>query len=72
MNAGTKVSEYYCNQTTGDNQLYALVNRSGGFWLVNVASGLCLDVDGVRTGGDNARLTLYYCSDNDDHHWTIP
>ncbi|MFI1172838.1 RICIN domain-containing protein [Streptomyces melanogenes] len=72
VNAGTKVSEYYCNQTTGDNQLYGRVDRSDGFWLVNLASGLCLDVDGVRTGGDNARLTLYYCSDNDDHHWTIP
>ncbi|GGU93152.1 hypothetical protein GCM10010260_29990 [Streptomyces filipinensis] len=72
VNAGTKVSEFYCNQTTGDNQLYAQVARSDGFWLVNLASGLCLDVDGVRTGGDNARLTLYYCSDNDDHHWTIP
>ncbi|MEU6557452.1 hypothetical protein ABZ915_45665 [Streptomyces sp. NPDC046915] len=46
--------------------------RGDGFWLVKLASGLCLDVDGVRTGGDNARLTLYYCSDNDDHHWTIP
>ncbi|MFI6056038.1 RICIN domain-containing protein [Streptomyces violascens] len=73
VNAGTKVSEYYCNETTGDNQLYGQVARSdGSFWLVNLASGLCLDVDGVRTGGDNARLTLYYCSGNDDHHWTIP
>lgn len=73
VSAGTKVSEYYCNETTGDNQIYGQVLRSdGSFWLVNLASGLCLDVDGVRTGGDNARLTLYYCSDNDDHHWTIP
>ncbi|MFK8906144.1 RICIN domain-containing protein [Streptomyces sp. YS-3] len=72
VGAGTKVSEFYCNQTTGDNQLYGRVDRSDGFWLVNLASGLCLDVDGVRTGGNNARLTLFYCSDNDDHHWTIP
>ncbi|MFD9797143.1 RICIN domain-containing protein [Streptomyces sp. NPDC059070] len=73
VSAGTKVSEFYCNQTTGDNQIYGQVPRSdGSFWLVNLASGLCLDVDGVRTGGNDARLTLYYCSDNDDHHWTIP
>ncbi|MCX5409820.1 RICIN domain-containing protein [Streptomyces sp. NBC_00335] len=69
--AGAKVSEYWC-RPSGDNQLYWLSTRPDGHnWLVNYVSGLCLDVDGVRTGGNDARLTLYYCSDTDDHHWQL-
>ncbi|GAA2791983.1 hypothetical protein GCM10010505_19400 [Kitasatospora aburaviensis] len=68
---GALVSEYTCDGTAADNQLFERVPRpTGGAWIVNVKSGLCLDVDGVRTGGDGARLTLYACSDSDDHTWT--
>lgn len=67
---GTKVSEYYCNGTTSDNQLYYSVPiQTGVYEIKNVASGLCLDVAGFRTGGNDARLTLYYCNINDDHLW---
>ncbi|MFJ8043504.1 RICIN domain-containing protein [Kitasatospora sp. NPDC096147] len=70
--AGTRVSEYVCDGSGLDNQQFRLVARStGGSWIVNVASGLCLDVDGVRTGGNDARLTLYPCSDADDHAWEL-
>jgi hypothetical protein len=72
VDAGTPVSEYYCDYSTNDNQLYWLSQRSDGhYWIVNRASGLCLDVAGVATGGNDARITLYYCSDNDDHHWIL-
>jgi hypothetical protein len=70
VSAGTKVSEFTCNGTFGDNQLFRLVERpSGWYWFVNYASGLCLDVDGFRSTANDARLTLFVCSDNDDHTW---
>ncbi|MFJ3791275.1 RICIN domain-containing protein [Kitasatospora sp. NPDC090091] len=72
VEAGAKVSEYTCDGTANDNQQFWLLPRGGGgSWIVNLKSGLCLDVDGVRTGGNDARLTLYYCSDNDDHSWKL-
>lgn len=48
------------------------------YWLRNfywngsgyVESGLCLEVPGPATGGDNVQLAVYYCSDGDDHDWT--
>ncbi|TYC66581.1 hypothetical protein EH183_42080 [Streptomyces sp. CB01881] len=53
------VNEYTCNGTSADNQQFWLLPRgNGGSWVVNLKSGLCLDVDGVRTGGNDARLTL--------------
>jgi ricin-type beta-trefoil lectin protein len=69
---GTEVAEFRC-RTTQDNQLFFLVHRPGtdAVWIVNLASSLCLDVDGFGTGGDDARLTLWYCSDEDDHHWRL-
>ncbi|MCB5170428.1 RICIN domain-containing protein [Streptomyces bambusae] len=70
--AGAKVSQYTCVGTSADNQLFTLTPRPDGtFWIVNVKSGLCLDVDGIRTGGNDARLTLYHCSDQDDHNWKL-
>ena len=70
--AGTVVSEFKC-RATQDNQMFSLVRRPGtdAVWIVNLASSLCLDVDGFGTGGDDARLTLWYCSDTDDHHWRL-
>jgi hypothetical protein len=69
---GTEVSEFKCRKTQ-DNQLFFLYRRPGteAVWIVNLASSLCLDVDGFGTGGDDARLTLWYCSDTDDHHWLL-
>ncbi|WP_117208518.1 RICIN domain-containing protein [Allorhizocola rhizosphaerae] len=72
VGSGTLVSEYHCDYSTADNQLYYLeVRPSGYYWIRNVASDgdLCLDVAGFGTGGNDARLTLYTCSDTDDHLW---
>jgi hypothetical protein len=69
---GTPVSEYPCDFTFNDNQLFYLSLRPDGhYWIVNWWSSLCLDVAGFATGGNDARLTLYTCSDSDDHHWII-
>jgi hypothetical protein len=41
---------------------------------VNVKSGLCLDVSGFEDEERNREgqvLTMYTCSPNDDHIWTI-
>lgn len=69
--AGSLVSEFYC--LDDDNQYFWLSSRPDGHdWFVNYKSNLCLDVSGVGgSGGANARLTLFPCSDSDDHHWTI-
>jgi hypothetical protein len=72
--AGTKVSEFHCNGTTADNQLWYLDKRSTGkFWIRNHASGnRCLDVDGFNgVGGRDARLTIFDCSPSDDHLWSF-
>lgn len=67
--ATTLVTEYTCKGPT-DNQYWYTVPRAGGAWVVNLKSKLCLDVAGSHAGND-ARLTLYHCSDTDDHRWTF-
>jgi hypothetical protein len=68
---GTKVTEFEC-RAVQDNQLFFLMRRpGGGLWIVNLASSLCLDVDGFGDGGNDAALTLWHCSDTDDHHWEL-
>ncbi len=72
--AGTPISEYPCARVPGnDNQLFYAERTvvRGAFKFVHVQTGLCLDVAGVRTGGDDARLTLWHCSDADDHVWAL-
>ncbi|MDR7277181.1 serine/threonine protein kinase [Catenuloplanes atrovinosus] len=59
-----------------DNQDYRLEPRltSGGrqyYWLVNAASGLCLDVYGKGDGGSATPLTLVTRVSGDDHEWAL-
>ncbi len=72
---GTPVSEYACAADVDeDNQLFYAAPSTvrGTFKLVHVKSdNLCLDVAGFGTGGDDARLTLWHCSDVDDHQWAL-
>lgn len=70
---GTPVSLYDC-RPQNDNQLFvALPTKLSG--VVKFAhaldQNLCLDVAGFATGGNDARLTLWTCSDTDDHHWLL-
>lgn len=69
----THISEFKCDGTTGDNQLWWLAKQPDGYyWIRNYASdNACLDVSGFSTGGDNTPLTIYSCSDTDDQEWTI-
>ncbi|MFJ9950844.1 hypothetical protein [Kitasatospora sp. NPDC091207] len=69
--AGSEVGEDTCNGTSGDNQqLWLLPRGGGGSWVVSLKSGPRLDVDGVRTGGSDARRTLY-CGSDDDRSWKL-
>ncbi|MFG1610031.1 RICIN domain-containing protein [Actinoplanes sp. NPDC049265] len=59
-----------------DNQYFRLepTFKAGGFqyyWLVNSASGLCVDVPGVRDPTVTLRLELWHCVHNDDQDWTM-
>ncbi|MGW3957784.1 RICIN domain-containing protein, partial [Streptomyces sp. NPDC004752] len=71
---GTPVSEYYCDATTADNQLWWLAPQSDGtYWIRNLASNLCLGVQGGAAGGENARLQVVRCVDapTSAQHWTL-
>ncbi len=67
---GTLVSEYTCAGSTDNQYFYKVPRAVGGSWLVNTKSTKCLDVAGTAAGND-ARLTLYTCSDTNDHRWTL-
>jgi hypothetical protein len=69
----TPLTEYTCDGTTADNQLWWLdKQQSGAYWIRNFASdNKCLNVEGFSTGGDKTRLTLYHCSNTDDQEWEI-
>jgi Trypsin/Ricin-type beta-trefoil lectin domain len=68
MPPGTGIVEYYCAGAE-DNQYFRMVPRTGGAWLVNDHSGLCLDVSGAASHANDLPLTYYTCSDHDDHIW---
>lgn len=67
------ITEYTCDGTTADNQLWWLDKQhSGAYWIRNFASdNKCLDVAGFSTGGNETNLTLYDCSTSDDQEWLI-
>ncbi|MET8942928.1 RICIN domain-containing protein [Streptomyces sp. NPDC004542] len=67
------ITEFTCDGTTADNQLWWLdKQQSGAYWIRNFASNnKCLDVAGYSTGGNDANLTLFDCSNTDDQEWRI-
>ncbi|MEU9469149.1 RICIN domain-containing protein [Streptomyces avermitilis] len=71
--AQTAVSEFPCNGTTADNQLWWLDKQDDGhYWIRNYSSNhLCLDVAGFSTGGNDTPLTIYHCSRTDDQEWDL-
>jgi hypothetical protein len=71
--ATTLVSEYTCDYSYLDNQLFWMEFTSSGYiWIRHYATGFCLDVAGLSgSGGNDARLTLYPCDWLDDHEWSL-
>lgn len=69
--AGTKVTEYHC-RPAADNQLWWLDPRSGGYWIRNVASNLCMSVAGGSSAGNDARLQVARCgSGTGEQRWSV-
>ncbi|MGW7381092.1 RICIN domain-containing protein [Streptomyces sp. NPDC054794] len=70
--AGTALSTYGCNGTTGDNQLWWLdAQDRDTYWIRNYSSNsACLDMAGSG-GGDPARLVIHECADGEAQRWQI-
>ncbi|GAA2288773.1 hypothetical protein GCM10010415_70200 [Streptomyces atrovirens] len=69
--AGTKVTEYHC-RPAADNQLWWLDPRSGGYWIRNAASNLCMSVVGGSSAGNDARLQVARCgSGTGEQRWSV-
>ncbi|MBQ0954148.1 RICIN domain-containing protein [Streptomyces sp. RK76] len=68
---GTKVTEYPCNGTTADNQLWWLDQQPDGkFWIRNVASdNQCLD--SYSAGATTRDLIIWPCApeSRNNHEW---
>ncbi|WP_267717376.1 RICIN domain-containing protein [Streptomyces sp. CoH17] len=71
--ATTPVTEYHCDGTDKDNQLWWFQKRPNGtYWIRNQKSGdQCLDVARKDRSTPQANITLYGCSDLDDHQWSF-
>jgi hypothetical protein len=68
--AGTKVTEYYCRPTKGDNQLWYRTHTRGHLYRIrNYAShGLCLGVTG-RSHATDKQLEIHKCGSGDEWSW---
>ncbi|MGP3925291.1 RICIN domain-containing protein [Streptomyces sp. 8N616] len=71
--ATSPVTEYHCDGTDNDNQLWWFDERSNGtYWIRNhKSSNLCLDVRSDRKPSAGAPLTIFPCNDADDHQWSM-
>ncbi|GAQ67850.1 ricin-type beta-trefoil lectin domain protein [Streptomyces scabiei] len=69
----TKITEFTCDGTTSDNQLWWLdPQQSGGYWIRNAASeNKCLEIAGNEDTRDEVTLMLFHCTVTDDQEWQI-
>ncbi|MFJ6076663.1 RICIN domain-containing protein, partial [Streptomyces sp. NPDC093065] len=69
---GTPVSEFHCDGTMADNQLWWVDKQeSGDYWIRNYASNnKCLNVKG-QNGPTLTRLNIADCTNTDDQEWKI-
>ncbi|WP_328544203.1 RICIN domain-containing protein [Streptomyces europaeiscabiei] len=69
----TKITEFTCDGTTSDNQLWWLdPQQSGGYWIRNFASkNRCLEIAGNEDTRDEVTLMLFHCTVTDDQEWQI-
>lgn len=71
---GQAVTEFHCDGTTKDNQLWWLEKRGDKtFWIRNYASNQqCLAVKSARGSGDpSAPLAIGPCRSNANHEWVL-
>ncbi len=69
----TKITEFTCDGTTSDNQLWWLAKQeSGGYWIRNAKSdNKCLEVAGNDDVREEVTLMLFNCTVTDDQEWQI-
>ena len=69
----TKITEFTCDGTTSDNQLWWLAKQeSGGYWIRNAKSdNKCLEVAGNDDVREEVTLMLFNCTTTDDQEWQI-
>ncbi len=67
------VSEFTCDGTTADNQLWWIDEQGDGvYWIRNYASNnKCLDVGGNSPTAEDVRLMLFDCTNTDDQEWNV-
>ncbi|WBB58504.1 RICIN domain-containing protein [Streptomyces sp. WMMC500] len=70
---GWSIQVYDCLDSAKDNQRWWLHRRPNGtYWIRNQKSGdMCLDVARKSKKDPHAKVTLYGCSDLDDHQWNF-
>ncbi|WP_326798157.1 RICIN domain-containing protein [Streptomyces sp. NBC_01808] len=70
---GVVMDVYDCRESAEDNQRWWLHRRANGtYWIRNQKSGdMCLDVARTSKEEPHAKVTLYGCSDLDDHQWNF-
>jgi len=72
--AETRLMENVC--LDDDNQYWRLqrtitANGFQYYWLINTASGFCLDVPGDAAAGNETQLQLYPCQLGNDQDWAL-
>ncbi|MGK3945058.1 RICIN domain-containing protein [Streptomyces sp. RP5T] len=67
------VGLFNCDPSDRDNQLWQLEKRPNGtYWIRNRKSGkMCLDVARENKKAAHANVTIFPCSDLDDHQWSF-
>ncbi|GAA2066322.1 hypothetical protein GCM10009801_12580 [Streptomyces albiaxialis] len=67
----TPVTEFHCDSTNNDNQLWGLYKRpDGSYWIRNHKShGMCLDLARTNEKAKNVDLLIVPCKVRDDHEW---
>ncbi|MGK3944954.1 RICIN domain-containing protein [Streptomyces caeruleatus] len=67
------VGLFHCNPSDKDNQLWQLDKRPNDtYWIRNQKSGkMCLDLARADKKAAHTNVTVFTCSDLDDHQWSF-
>jgi hypothetical protein len=73
VDAGTEVTEFSCDGTKGDNQLWWLDRKAGGtYWIRNAAAdNMCLDADGRDDSTRDLLVSPCAPENRNNHEWTV-
>ena len=69
MEDGANVQQYTFNN--GANQIWRLQSVKGGYQIVSVATGKCLDVELERQRENGANVQMWRCSGAPNQVWRL-